>query len=97
MSNLKFFVKEYTSVSDWLIVSRLVLDSYGQLRRGGNKYSVECSNGSLWLCEYHYDEMDDDEVLLRRVRIGHNEKDLRDYFCELGFDVLLPVDPVLFD
>lgn len=93
---LKFFVKEYTGSDDWLIVSRLVLDSYGHLKNGGNKFSVECNNGALWLCEYHYDEVAGDDDLLRRVRIGHSEKDLRSYFTELGFSVVLPVDYVLF-
>lgn len=96
MSNLKFFVKEYDGVKDWLIVSRLLLDGFGQVCGGVNKFSVECSGGSLWLSEFHYDELSGEDDLLRRVRIGHGVEDLVGCFCELGFDVVLPEGVVLF-
>ena len=97
MVNIKFFVKEYDGPNDWVIVSRLLMDSYGQVCSGGNKFLVECTGGDLWLCEFHYDELSGDEDMIRRVRVGHSERELLEYFDGLGFDVVLPGDCVLFE
>ena len=97
MSSVRFFVREYIGPGDWVLVSRLLLDSYGQVRGGGNKFVLECSGGAVWLCEFHYDELSGEDDMIRRVRVGHSERELLDYFDGLGFGVVLPVDHVLFE
>ncbi|WP_405285998.1 hypothetical protein [Methanobrevibacter sp.] len=96
MVSLKFFVKEYSGVGDWLIVSDVLLDGFGRVCEGVNKYCVECSGGSLWLLEVCYDEVLGEDDLISRVRIGHGVDDLVGFFEGLGFGVVLPVGVVLF-
>ena len=53
MSVLNFFVKEYTGPGDWILVSRLLLNSAGI----GRRFSVECCEGLVWCCEFVVDEV----------------------------------------
>ncbi|MBQ2652503.1 MAG: hypothetical protein IJF83_03020 [Methanobrevibacter sp.] len=93
MRDLKFFVKKYSSVDDWLLSSRLVLDSLG----GGRRFGVECCDGFLWFYEFRVDDVRGVDDLVCRTRIGKGSGDFEEYFMGLGFRVVLPVDHVLFE
>ena len=92
MSVLHFIVKEYNCPGEWLLVSRLLWDGSGC----GCRFSVECSGGRMWCCEFVVDGVEGVEDLVRRVRIGGSLKELTDFFIDLGFSLVLPEGVVLF-
>lgn len=92
MRELKFFVKNYAGRDNWLLSSRLLLDSLG----GGRRFGVECSDGFLWFYEFVVDDVRGVDDLICRTRIGRGCDDLVEYFEGLGFRVVLPEDHVLF-
>ena len=93
MSVLNFFVKEYTGPGDWILVSRVLLNSAGI----GRRFSVECCEGLVWCCEFVVDEVAGGEDLVRRVRVGDSLSLFEDFFVGLGFGVVLPEGFVFFE